>query len=260
MHPDLAHLYDDLAVECIANDEMLSIDYLERAAQRLLSENRGGFGSRVWAIQHCLTSRKQDLRELAERSYLRLLSELREAYDSTHKYRNQQLDFFGPHAPGLKSPAIHFASSARMIPRKWKFEPLLHEAIGTLIPRAHRAWEIYRDANPVINTKITMAQVWESSVISKIDLNKSRFKLDLENKSLHEFFEDSKALLFISLIMNSYGNQNQNDRAPMEFGKWCELMRRYGKEGSISTAELDEESTDYLKNVLERKLTTCQRC
>jgi serine/threonine protein kinase len=250
LHPELAHLYDDLAVECVANDEVTSVDYVERAAKRLLSENRGGFGSRVWAIQRCLKSRNQELTELAEQSYVRLLSELPNAFDADHKYCNQQPDSFsfGPYAPGLKSPAIHFASLARRIPRKWKFEPLLYEAISPFIPRAQRAWEIYRNHNPGIQIGMTMVQVWQSSVKPLLNPN---FKPKLEDKSESEFFEDSKALLFISLIMDSYGNQNQSDLAPIDFAKWCELARRYGKDGSVQTVELDDESTRYLKNVLK---------
>ncbi len=38
MHPELAHLYDDLAVECVSgsNDYRIIDDYVDRAAQRLL--------------------------------------------------------------------------------------------------------------------------------------------------------------------------------------------------------------------------------
>ncbi len=63
---------------------------MNRSAQRLLSENRGGFGSRVWAIQRCLKSGKPELTELAERSYALLLSELPDAFGLEHTYRNQQ--------------------------------------------------------------------------------------------------------------------------------------------------------------------------
>ncbi|MCU0718524.1 MAG: protein kinase [Pirellula sp.] len=249
LHPELAHLYDDLAVECIANDDMTSVDYVERAARRLLSENRGSFGSRVWAIQQCLKSGKPELTELAERSYARLLSELPDAFGLEHTYRNQQPqgNHFGPQAPGLKSPAIHFASLAKQFFDKSMFEPQLYEAVITLVPRAQRAWEIYQTHNRGIRVGITMGQIWQSSVKPLLD---PKFKSKLENQSESDFFEDSKALVFISFIRDSYSNQNQYDLAPIEFAKWCELVRRYGKDGGISTAELDAESTDYLKNIL----------
>ena len=249
LHPELAHLYDDLAVECIANDDMTSVDYVERAARRLLSENRGSFGSRVWAIQRCLMSRNQELRELAKQSYVRLLSELPDAFGLEHTYRNQQPqgNHFGPQAPGLKSPVIHLASLAKQFQDKSVFEPQLYEAVITLVPRAQRAWEIYQTHNRGIRVGITMGQIWQSSVKPLLD---PKFKSKLENQSESDFFEDSKALVFISFIRDSYSNQNQYDLAPIEFAKWCELVRRYGKDGGISTAELDEESSEYLKNIL----------
>jgi serine/threonine protein kinase len=249
MHPELAHLYDDLAVECSgSNDYRIIDDYVDRAAQRLLVDNRGGFGSRVWAIQQCLKSGKPELTELAERSYARLLSELPDAFGLEHTYHNQQPrgNHFGPQAPGLKSPAIHFASLAKQFQDKSKFEAQLHEAVITLVPRAQRAWEVYQTRNPGIRIGITMRQIWQSSVKPLLD---PKFKSKLENQSESDFFEDSKVLVFISLIRDSYGNQSQSEIAPVDFGKWCELMQRYGKGGSIQTAALDEESTAYLKSV-----------
>jgi serine/threonine protein kinase len=250
MHPELAYSYDDLAVECgVSNDVRVIDDYVDRAAQRLLSENRGAFGSRVWAIQQCLKSGKPDLTELAERSYARMFSELPNTFGLEHKYRNQQPtgNHFGPQAPGLKSPAIHFASLAKQFQDKSKFEPQLHEAVITLVPSAQRAWEIYQTHNQGIRIGIIMGQIWQSSV--KPLLN-PKSKPKLGNRSEAEFFEDSKALVFISLIRDSYGNHSQSELAPADFGKWCELVLRYGKEGSILTAELDQESMDDLKNVL----------
>ena len=250
MHPELAYLYDDLAVECgVSNDYRVIDDYVDRAARRLLSENRGSFGSRVWAIQQCLKSGKPELKELAERSYARLLSELPDAFGLEHTYRHQQPqgNHFGPQAPGLKSPAIHLASLAKQFQDKSVFEPQLYEAVVTLVPRAQRAWEIYQTHNRGIRVGITMGQIWQSSVKPLLD---PKFKSKLENQSESDFFEDSKALVFISFIRDSFGNQGQSEIAPVVFGWMCELMLRYGKDGSISTAELDEESTRYLENVL----------
>ncbi len=93
-----------------------------------------------------------------------------------------------------------------------------------------------------------MGQIWQSSVKPLLD---PKFKPKLENQSESDFFEDSKALVFISFIRDSYGNQGQSEIARSFLVGCVSCCGIMAKMEGFSTTELDEESTKYLKKRFE---------
>ncbi|XZE22303.1 protein kinase domain-containing protein [Pirellulaceae bacterium SH449] len=253
LKPSLAHLYDDLAVECRDTYETKSTSYLgdydKRAAVRLLTGNRGSFGSRVWAIHRCIQSRNPELLDLAGKKISSLLAEVPDEIGSKYAY-SIRIPISDTGGPFRDLPAYQLAKLASSVPPGWKSEPSFFRTVVTLWPLARDAWEFYASNEPSAGQiKNKIDRRWAPS--DPLGL-RSDSMMDMENIDVSESYAQDRVLVFLLTIMSAHADRTVSERDLPDFVKWCDFASRFGSD-DITTAKLSEEQVDAIKQELNVK-------